>query len=92
LVTALGRAEIIQKLEKIISCKYDIVEEKTGIRPTIKDRRPAIGSHQTYKNIYVFNGMGTKGISLSPYFSMHLLKHIFKHEALLSEIDVSRFY
>jgi glycine oxidase len=91
-VTALGRAEIIRKLEKIISCKYDIVEEKAGIRPTIKDRRPAIGRHQTYKNMYVFNGMGTKGISLSPYFSMHLLKHIFEHQVLLPEVDVSRFY
>lgn len=91
-VTVDGKNEILQKLEKTIHCPYTILEEKAGIRPTIKDRRPAIGRHKTYKNVYVFNGLGTKGISLSPYFAEHLLSHITSNEPLLDEINVARFY
>ncbi|QQR98722.1 MAG: FAD-dependent oxidoreductase [Sphingobacteriales bacterium] len=91
-VTELGRKEIIDKLERLISCNYEILEEKAGIRPTIKDRRPALGKHKIHKNLFVFNGLGTKGITLSPYFSNHLLSHIFDGEELLAEVDVKRFY
>ena len=90
-ITETGKAEICQKLEKIISCPYTIIEEKAGIRPTIIDRRPVIGVHPNHPNLYIFNGLGTKGVSLAPYFANHFVSHLINNEMILDEISVSRF-
>lgn len=90
-VTEEGRAEIQEKLGKIISAEYSIMEEKAGIRPTIKDRRPVLGSHPMYKNVYIFNGMGTKGVSIAPYFASYLTDHLSTNFDIFNEISVKRF-
>lgn len=91
-VTEDGKKEIIDKLEKIINCNYKIIDEKAGIRPTIKDRRPVVGAHPNYSNLFIFNGLGTKGVSLSPYFSSQLVRHIIFGDEIEKEINVKRFY
>ncbi|HNC64044.1 MAG TPA: FAD-dependent oxidoreductase, partial [Chitinophagales bacterium] len=72
-------------------CKYEVIDEKAGIRPTIKDRRPVLGAHPEHKNMYVYNGMGTKGISLAPYFSNELILHITENKEIDKEIGIQRF-
>ncbi|MEZ5024473.1 MAG: FAD-binding oxidoreductase [Chitinophagales bacterium] len=89
--TEQGLAELKKKFEKTCSLPYEIVEHKVGIRPTVKDRRPFLGASPKSDNVYVFNGMGTKGISLSPYFANHLIWHMEKGEPLLKEVDIKRF-
>jgi glycine/D-amino acid oxidase-like deaminating enzyme len=90
-VTDFGKNEILGKLNKIILCDYKIIDEKAGIRPTIIDRRPVLGAHQIHKNMFIFNGLGTKGISLAPYFSKELLLHITENKPLDKEVDIARF-
>ena len=63
------RDELIEKLDKIINCEYKVVDQKAGVRPTVKDRRPLLGPHPKNANLFIFNGMGTKGLSLAPYFA-----------------------
>jgi hypothetical protein len=41
--------------------------------------------------MYVFNGFGTKGVSLVPFLSKNLLDHIFENKDLMAEIDINRF-
>ncbi len=90
-VTDEGRMELTEKLEKLMSCSYEIVEEKSAIRPTSKDRRPFVDQHPMHKNMYIFNGMGTKGISLSPFFANHLISCILKDEPIMKEVSLNRF-
>lgn len=90
-VTDNGRIEILEKLEKIICCNYTIIEEKAGVRPTMKDRRPALGQHTVYPNMYIFNGFGTKGVSLSPYFANHFVNYFYKNSTLLDDVNILRF-
>lgn len=71
-----GRTQLLQKLNRLIQCDYTIIEEKAGIRPTTKDRRPFVGKHLTIPNLYILNGFGTKGVSLAPYFAKQLLASI----------------
>lgn len=82
---------ILEALEESVVCNFEIIEHKVGIRPTVKDRRPLLGEHPKYSNMYVFNGMGTKGLSLSPYFAEHLINHMEHQEALLDEVNIQRF-
>jgi glycine/D-amino acid oxidase-like deaminating enzyme len=90
-VTAHGRQEIMEKLNRLLKCSYAIEEEKAGIRPTIHDRRPVIGPHPAKKNVYIFNGMGTKGVSLAPYFAHAFLAYLDGGDALPDEVSPRRF-
>ena len=62
-----------------------------GVRPTVKDRRPLIGRHPKYNNLYVLNGLGTRGVMIAPYVAKALYNFIEKGELLDAEIDVNRF-
>jgi len=90
-VTDNGRKEITDKLNKFIKSDYKIVEEKAGIRPAMEDRRPVIGAHPKYPNLFIFNGLGTKGVSLAPYFSQHLIDHFVLKTDIMSEVSLNRF-
>jgi glycine/D-amino acid oxidase-like deaminating enzyme len=87
--TATYRAEIEESLRKTIALPYEVLHHGAGIRPSVKHRRPFIGFHATYKHIGIFNGMGTKGMSLSPYFAAHFADHIVHHTPLMPEIDIA---
>lgn len=91
-VTEDGKEEIKNKLDKILNCEYTILDTKAGIRPTIKDRRPVLGTHYKFKNIHIFNGLGTKGVSLTPYFSKHFVQSILLNTEILKDVSISRFF
>jgi glycine/D-amino acid oxidase-like deaminating enzyme len=90
-VTDVGRKEIVDKLNKMIAVDYRIADEKAGIRPAMPDRRPVIGRHPDYPNMYIFNGMGTKGVSLSPYFANYFANNLDDNSEIFREISVKRF-
>ncbi|MBK9328142.1 MAG: FAD-binding oxidoreductase [Sphingobacteriales bacterium] len=90
-VTETGRTELIGKLNRMIKCEYTIIDEKAAVRPTIRDRRPVIGRHPIFNNVYIFNGLGTKGVSLSPYFANHFVQYLAGNVHILPEISVNRF-
>ena len=76
--TQLKKQWLIEKLESIIMESYKIIEHKASIRPSTIDRRPIIGSHPKCKNIYLLNGMGSRGIFLAPTLSCWLYDYIYK--------------
>lgn len=87
-----GLNEISSKLKKLVKAPYKILLHTAGIRPTVKDHRPLIGRHPELDNVYIFNGMGTKGVSLAPYFSDHLATHFTEGGNLMAEVDIQRFH
>ena len=89
--TQLKRQSLIEKLESIIMVPYEVTEHNAGIRPTTIDRRPIIGSHPDYKNMYVFNGLGSRGILLAPTLSHWLYDHIYNSAQIPKEVDIKRF-
>jgi glycine/D-amino acid oxidase-like deaminating enzyme len=42
--------------------------------------------HPQHKNLGIFNGLGSKGISLAPYWANHLVEHILEKKPLDSEV------
>lgn len=90
-ITEKSREELVSKLEKIITVPYQILQQQSGIRPTVKDRRPLIGLHKEYKNVGIFNGLGTKGMMLAPYLAKHFVDVLEHGEALIKEVDIMRF-
>jgi hypothetical protein len=92
LPTEKGLLELNQKIKTMIDCDYDVLKHEAGIRPASIDRRPIIGAHPNYKNLFVFNGLGTKGVMLAPYFAKNYVNFYFQKEALNPDVDVKRFY
>lgn len=90
--TEKGKQELIEKLKKVISLPFEIIEHKAGIRPTIVDRRPALGTHHAYKFLSFLNGMGTKGVIHAPHCAQLLFNHIQNNEPIEAEVNISRFY
>jgi glycine/D-amino acid oxidase-like deaminating enzyme len=85
------KTALIQKIEQTIKIPFKIIDHKAGIRPTVIDRRPLIGSHPKHKKMFIFNGLGTKGLSLAPYFANHFIDCLAMNTALHTEVDIKRF-
>lgn len=90
--TAEGKEAITSKIDKFLTVPYQLVGQQAGIRPTTKDRRPFLGNHPAHSNVYVFNGLGTKGVSLAPYFANQMLNFLEKNKDLMPESNIQRFY
>ena len=84
-------AKFLQKRLDAMIPSYEKVAHFAAIRPTIRDRRPVLGQHPKIPNWYIFNGLGTKGASLGPYFARHLANYFLNQDELLPEINVHRF-
>jgi len=87
----IGKNELLGNLSTVLTAPYKIVDHKSAIRPTVKDRRPFIGFHTEHKNVGIFNGMGTKGISLAPYFAKRFTDYLLHSKPLMKEVDIIRF-
>ncbi|MFD1063254.1 NAD(P)/FAD-dependent oxidoreductase [Winogradskyella litorisediminis] len=86
-----AKEELLQKLKTFIKCDFEVVDHRAGIRPTVKDRRPIIGRHSDYKNVYILNGLGSRGVMIAPYVSQKLFSLIENNQPIDKEIDVDRF-
>lgn len=91
-LTTKAKEELLGKLDKVINCSYKVINQVAGIRPTVKDRRPLVGQHKIYKNIFVLNGLGTRGVMIGPYVALQLYNFIEKETLLERDIDIKRFY
>lgn len=89
--TKKAKVELITKLNKLILCEYEIAHQVAGIRPTVQDRRPLVGQHEIYKNMYILNGLGTRGVMIGPYVAKQLYNFIENNIPLEEEIDIDRF-
>lgn len=91
LPTEEGKNELTAKLETFITVPYEIVEHESGIRPTVKDRRPLVGKHPKHQNLAVLNGLGTRGVMIAPSIAKALYDHLENGIALDKEISIARF-
>lgn len=78
-------------LSEFYPLDFDIEEVHFGFRPTVKDRRPIVGRHPVHADLYVFNGLGARGILNGCYFSKSLYDHIENNTNLPTEISLERF-
>ena len=86
-----GKNELLKKLKNIGNFNFKILQQKAGVRPTAYDRRPVVGNHPEIKNMHILNGMGSKGVMLSPYFSNQIIENIDSKIAIDNEADVNRY-
>lgn len=86
----LKREELIENFESIFDCDFEVIEQESGIRPTVKDRRPLIGRHPLLSNFYILNGLGSRGCMMAPLLSEELMAFIEDGKDLPEEADLGR--
>lgn len=86
-----GKKELLTKASKFINDKIEVIEHRAGVRPTVKDRRPLLGIHPEHKQLAVFNGLGTKGVMLAPYFANKLVDLFTENKPIPDEVNINRF-
>ena len=86
-----GKMELIEKLESFIKTPYTIVEHIAGIRPTVKDRRPLVGTHPKHPNLAILNGLGTRGVMIAPVSAKMLYNHLENGGEVDEEYTIDRF-
>ena len=79
-------------LNEWLQLPYEVVDHIAAVRPANTQRRPFVGMHPTFKNMGIFNGMGTKGCSLAPYFAEQMTEHILHHTPIDNEATIDRFH
>jgi len=85
------KQELLQKLNTFLKCPYEVVDHVAGIRPTVSDRKPLVGRHPEHENMYLLNGLGSRGVMIAPMASMQLYALIENKEAIVPEMDLCRF-
>lgn len=83
--------EILDTLQHYLKLPWEIIDHRSGVRPTVGDRRPLLGRHPEYERLLIFNGLGTKGVMLGPYFADHFIRHLRGELSLMPQVDVARF-
>ena len=86
-----GKSELIERIQEIVTCDFEIVSHFAGVRPTVKDRRPLVGTHKDYNSVHILNGLGTRGVMLGPAMAKSLFDFIEFQIPLDTVIDIKRF-
>ena len=89
--TVEGATILTEKYQKLMKPKMRILSQKAGVRPATKDRRPFLGMHPEIENIGIFNGFGSKGVSLVPFFGKQFVDFFVYQKELHPEVNINRF-
>jgi glycine oxidase len=90
--TSEGKEYLLEKLKKLVDSEPVVQKHYAGVRPATADRHPIIGIHPTIETIGIFNGLGTKGVSLSPWFGKHFAGFLCGENELDSDVNISRYF
>src|SRR5699024_6986494 len=85
-----ARKFLIKKLEEILDCPYIIEGREVGIRPTVIDRRPLLGSHPEHPNLLMCNGLGSHGVMIAPTAAQWVLDYDLEQKKLPPRTDLNR--
>jgi glycine/D-amino acid oxidase-like deaminating enzyme len=89
--TAGGRAEIEDRLRQFLRVPFVVIDHRAAVRPVIDAGYPVLGLHPNYPQLAYFNGLGSKGSLLAPYFAEQLVCCLNGERQPEPIVDVRRF-
>ena len=54
---------------------FEVIKHQAGIRPATLDKQPFIGTHPKYNNLHIFNGFGSRGSLMIPWYANQFCNH-----------------
>ena len=89
--TEQGRSKIYQKLNYLSLSQFKETNHFSGIRSGTVDRNPIIGQHPKFKNLFLFNGFGSRGSTTIKYHADLLVDFIINAAPLPYHTNLKRF-
>ena len=86
-----GRTELLARIYEILNCEFEIKAHFAGVRPTVRDRKPLVGTHPQFSRLHILNGLGTRGVMLGPSMAIALFELIEHQKPLDKVIDIKRY-
>ena len=86
-----GKLELLDRINEILTCDFEIISHFAGVRPTVKDRKPMIGTHKIHDRLHILNGLGTRGVMLGPAMAKDLFDYIEYGIPLERAVDIKRY-
>lgn len=83
---ALAARSILPELE--LKAKMD---HRFGMRPVCQDHRPVLGKHPEYSQLFVLNGMGSKGSVMAPRLARILAASLLTNEDIPRAMNCARW-
>ena len=80
------KTALLNSIHEHTHLQAKIISHEVGIRPSSKYRIPFIGSLPKQNNAYCFNGFGSKGCLLIPYYAELLVDHLTMQSPLPQEL------
>lgn len=71
-----SKAKMLDSLKQHTNLSGNVLLHEVGIRPTTIDRKPFIGRLSKLDNAFCFNGFGSKGCLLVPYYAELMADHL----------------
>lgn len=85
-----GFNQLKKLLDNNLKVPYTVIDQQAGIRPATRDVRPFLGLHPEYRSIGMVNGMGSKGVSLAPFFTQEMVRFLEGEEELSEKVNIVR--
>ncbi len=73
--TEAGKNMLLKKLDELIDVPYTIIKHEAAVRPSSITREPFIKIHPEHKNMFMLNGLGTKGVMTGPWWVNQMMKN-----------------
>ena len=88
--TETGKKQLTDDLNRMIMSGYKVLNHWAAIRPTTNDRRPFVGLSETKNQIGIFNGLGTKGVMIAPYYAEQFADNLLFNHPIDEEVSINR--
>jgi glycine/D-amino acid oxidase-like deaminating enzyme len=86
-----AREFLLSELKSRLNKEVVVESQKTGYRPTTRDRRPILGFAKGNETLGVFGGLGSKGVLLAPYFAKLFTLVLTEGLVIPKEVNTARF-
>ena len=70
--TAEAREALCEKLDRLLTVEYTVVDHRAAVRPIVQGRKPVCGPSPKDSRIWLFNGLSSKGALYAPTVAMQV--------------------
>lgn len=80
----------LTKMLPELAGKAKLVNQWAGVRVSAPNRKPVVGEHPDYKNLFLFTGLGSKGLLYSKFVAELFADYLLHKAVPFKEISIDR--
>jgi glycine oxidase len=88
--SAMGRVVVEAIVRGITDRPFTVIGHGGAVRPIVRESRPVLGIHPLNPRFAYFNGLGSKGSLLAPYYAGQLAVAILGRGEIDADVDVAK--